>query len=204
MYQPHHFRVDDIARQAQLIKQNPLGLLITTGADGLVANPVPFVLDQAEQSLGVLRCHVARANPQWQDVGAGCDCLVVFQDRDFYVTPSWYATKAETSKVVPTWNYMTVHAWGQARAIEDADWLQRQIRDLTDEQERPFDKPWEVDDAPENFVAAQVRGIVGIEITVSRSEGKWKMSQNRPERDRLGVRSGLESSGHDDLAKLID
>ncbi len=192
MYIPHHFRVDDLDRQAELIRNNPLGLLITTGADGLVANPVPFLLDRAADSLGVLRCHLARANPQWKDLGDGGDCLVVFQDRNFYVTPSWYATKAETGKVVPTWNYMTVHVWGAVRVMDDAVWLNQQIRDLTDAHELQREPPWAVEDAPEEFVAAQVKGIVGLEITVSRSEGKWKMSQNRPERDRAGVRQGLQ------------
>lgn len=204
MYMPHHFRVDDLDRQAQLISGNPLGLLITSGSDGLVANPIPFLLERSGDTLGVLRCHLARANPQWQALQADGECLVVFQDRDFYVTPSWYATKAETGKAVPTWNYMTVHAWGAATVIEDEAWLQQHIRELTDAHELHRPDAWAVDDAPERYVAAQVKGIVGLEIAVLRSEGKWKMSQNRPERDRDGVRAGLLSDGRTADAGLID
>ena len=204
MYQPHHFRVDDVVRQAELVRAYPLGLLVTAGANGLVANPIPFVLDAQPDSLGVLRCHLARANPQWRDIHPGMECLVVFKGRDFYVTPSWYATKAETGKAVPTWNYVTVHAWGVARVVEDDAWLHSQIRDLTDQHELPRAEPWAVDDAPESYVAAQVKGVVGLEITVTRSEGKWKLNQNHPERNRAGVRQGLLKDGDAEAAELIE
>lgn len=203
MYQPHQFRVDVPARQADLIRANPLGLLISHGESGLNANPVPFLLDGEPGPGAVLRCHLARANPQWQELRGGAECMVVFQDSDFYVTPAWYATKQETGKVVPTWNYMTVHVWGTARVIEETAWLQRQIRDLTDTHEAGRADPWAVDDAPDQFVAAQLKGIVGVEISVSRTEGKWKLSQNRPDRDRAGVRRGLEEDGSP-LAGLIE
>lgn len=203
MYEPHQFRVDDLDRQAELIETNALGTLITSGPGGLDANPIPFLLDRGSGTLGTLRCHLARANPQWQALQDGAECLVVFQDRNFYVTPAWYATKQETGKVVPTWNYMTVHAWGRPTVIHDEAWLHQQIRDLTHQHEAGLPEPWEVSDAPERYVAAQIKGIVGVEIRVSRSAGKWKMSQNRPLRDREGVRDGLTAAGSS-LAGLIE
>ncbi|MFD0938169.1 FMN-binding negative transcriptional regulator, partial [Methylobacterium trifolii] len=131
MYQPPHFRDDDTQAQQALIRAHPLGLLVTAGPGGLMANPVPFLIDEAASGPGTLRAHLARANPQWRELEAVAECLVVFQGPDAYVTPSWYATKAETGKVVPTWNYATVHAFGRPRVIADADWLARQIHDLT-------------------------------------------------------------------------
>ncbi len=204
MYLPPHFREDALDAQHSLIRAHPLGLLVSAGAGGLVANPIPFVLDAAAGEKGTLRCHVARANPQWRELQTADECLVVFQGAQAYITPSWYATKRETGKVVPTWNYATVHAWGRPQIFDDADWLSRQIHALTDLQEHPRATPWKVDDAPEPFVAAQIRGIVGIEIPIARIEGKWKVSQNRPEADRAGVEAGLvEKGGSNDMAALV-
>lgn len=202
MYQPPQFRDDSRAAQHALIRAYPLGLLVTAGAGGLTANPIPFLLDDSG-SHGVLRAHLARANPQGQDLVAAEECLVVFQGPQGYVTPSWYASKREHGRVVPTWNYATVHAWGRPRVIEDADWLRRQIADLTALREAPRTEPWAVADAPEPFVTAQVRGIIGIEISITRTEGKWKMSQNRPEADRHGVIAGLRADGEAGLAGLV-
>jgi transcriptional regulator len=142
-----------------------------------------------------LRVHMARANPQWRELETLDECLVVFQGPDDYVTPSWYATKRETGKVVPTWNYATVHAWGRPRVINDAAWLRRQLDDLTLCREGLRPVPWKVDDAPSDFVVAQMKGIVGVEIPILRIEGKWKMSQNRPEADRIGVGAGFHEQG---------
>lgn len=204
MYLPSHFREDDLGAMHGLIRAFPLGLLISVGEGGIVANPVPFVLDAATGEKGTLRCHVARANPQWKELQTAAECLVVFQGPQAYITPSWYATKRESGKVVPTWNYATVHAWGQPRVMDDADWLARQINALTDQQEASRAAPWKVDDAPAPFVAAQIRGIVGIEIPISRIEGKWKVSQNRPEADRAGVVAGLtENDAAIDMAALV-
>ena len=203
MYQPPHFREDRIEVQHDLIRRHPLGLLVTAGPGGLMANHVPFLIYAAESELGVLRAHVARGNPQWRELSSVEDCLVVFQGPHSYVTPSWYATKQETGKVVPTWNYITVHAWGRPRAIEDTAWLRRQIGDLTASQESRRAPPWAVDDAPEAFIASQMKGIVGVEIPVARIEGKWKVSQNRPEADRAGVVSGLAAEGEDAMAALV-
>ena len=202
MYQPPHFREDRHEVQSSLIGENPLGLLFTAGPGGLMANPVPFLLDERGPH-GTLRAHVARANDQWKELLAAPACLIVFQGPQDYVSPSWYATKRETGKVVPTWNYATVHAWGEARVIEDPDWLRIQIDDLTRAMEGRRSTPWAVDDAPAPFVAMQIRGIVGIEIPIARMEGKWKMSQNRNEADRKGVISGFRDEGADALADLI-
>jgi transcriptional regulator len=152
-----------------------------------------MLLDPDFAENGRLRLHLARANPHWKIITSQPDSpvLVVFQGPEAYVTPSWYATKHETGKVVPTWNYAIVQVSGHARVVEDATWLAQQIRDLTDAHESPRAEPWAVDDAPERYVEAQLRGIVGIEIEIAAIVGKWKVSQNRSEADRIGVAEGL-------------
>jgi transcriptional regulator len=179
MYQPPHFREDRIEVQHALIRAHPLGLLVSAGPGGLMANPVPFILHAGNTERGTLHCHLSRANPQWRELGATDECLVAFQGPQEYITPSWYATKRETGKVVPTWNYVTVYVWGTPRVIEDADWLRRNVEALTRTHESARAAPWQVNDAPPEFVAAQLRGIVGVEIEIARIEGKWKVSQNR-------------------------
>jgi transcriptional regulator len=207
LYQPTAFREDRLDVQHALIRAHSLGLLVTNGPDGLLANPIPFLLDAAASPLGTLRGHLARANPQWRSFDRGQDALIVFQGVDAYVTPSWYATKRETGKAVPTWNYAVVQARGHLRVVEDRGWLARQVRDLTDAQEGRRLEPWHVTDAPEPFVAAQLKGIVGLEVEIARIEGKWKVSQNRPEPDRRGVAQGLESEvgegGSSGMADLV-
>jgi transcriptional regulator len=206
MYQPPHFREDRIEVQHQLIRSHPLGLLITAGPGGLLANLFPFLLDSEGAEKGTLRLHLARANPQWRELEAIEECLVVFQGAQDYVTPSWYATKRETGKVVPTWNYATVHAWGRPRVVNDDGWLRRQIGDLTDSRENLRTAPWQVDDAPADFIAMQMRAIVGVEIPIARIEGKWKMSQNRPEADRAGVIAGFREAGEagEEIAAIVE
>jgi len=205
MYQPPAFREDRLEVQHELIRAHPLGLLITAGPAGLLANPFPFLLDADGTPLGTLRLHIARANPHWREFDAIDECLVVFQGLQDYVTPSWYATKRETGKVVPTWNYAMVHVWGRPRIVNDAVWLRRQLDDLTASREAKREAPWKVDDAPADFVAQQMRAIVGIEIPIGRIEGKWKMSQNRPEADRAGVIAGFRESGQagEEIAALV-
>jgi transcriptional regulator len=204
MYQPPHFREDRIAVQHALIRQFPLGLLVTAGPGGLMANPAPFVLYADEGERGLLRVHLARANPQLRELAGVGECLVVFQGPQEYVTPSWYATKRETGKVVPTWNYATVHVHGRPAVIEDAAWLRRQIDDLTAMAEGYRPAKWQVDDAPADFVTAQLKGIAGVEIPIDRIEGKWKVSQNRPTADREGVVEGLRSESREAMAALVD
>jgi transcriptional regulator len=189
------FREDRVEVQHELIRTNPLGLLVTAGAGGLIANPMPILVDDDGSEYGTLRLHLARANPQVAELAAVSECLVVFQGPQAYVTPSWYPTKQVSGKVVPTWNYATVHAWGRPTLTDDPDWLRRQIDDLTGLLEGTRPDPWQVDDAPDQFVTAQLRGIIGVEIPISRLEGKWKMSQNRPEADKLGVVDGFREQG---------
>jgi transcriptional regulator len=195
MYQLPAFREDRVAVQHDLIRNHPLGLLVTAGPGGLMANAIPFLVYPEALERGTLRAHLARANPQWRELAEVEECLVVFQGPQDYVTPSWYPSKRETGKVVPTWNYATVHVWGRPRIVEDPAWLRRQIDDLTLLKEGARQAPWKVDDAPADFVTAQVKGIVGVELPIARIEGKWKVSQNRPEPDRAGVVAGLRQEG---------
>jgi transcriptional regulator len=197
MYQPPHFREDRLEVQHALIRTHSLGLLVTAGPGGLQANHVPFLVDADGSEHGTLRVHLARANPQLQELTTVTECLVVFQGPQQYISPSLYPTKREHGKVVPTWNYITVHAWGRPRVIDDAAWLRRQVEDLTLHKEGSRPAPWTVSDAPEQFVAAQLKGIIGIEIPIARIEGKWKVSQNRPAVDQTGVVAGLRGNGDD-------
>ncbi|MCB1541171.1 MAG: FMN-binding negative transcriptional regulator [Rhodoblastus sp.] len=194
MYLPPHFRLEDRAEQFALIRARPFGLIVTNGPGGLMANPAPFLLDE---DAGVLRAHLARPNPQWREADGSREALVVFQDVDAYVTPAWYATKRETGKVVPTWNYSAVHVYGLLRAIDDRDWLRKLVGDLTDAHEAGRAEPWKVEDAPADYLDAMLRGIVGIEVQIARIEGKAKLSQNRIEVDRAGVVTGLREQGGD-------
>jgi transcriptional regulator len=206
MYQPAHHREDRLEVQHALIRAFPLGILVTVGPSGLVANHVPFLIDPEASKLGTLRAHIARANPLWREFDPAQEALVIFQGAERYITPSWYETKRETGKVVPTWNYTVVHAYGPMKVIEDQAWLRRQIEDLTRFNEAARAEPWTVTDAPDSFVAAMARGIVGIEIEIARIEGKWKVSQNRPEGDRRGVVEGLRAEADapaHDMAALV-
>jgi transcriptional regulator len=202
MYEPPLHREQDLAKLHALIRARPLGLLVSHGPQGLLANAVPFLVDPAASKLGTLKAHIARANPQWRDLRASREALVVFQGVDHYVSPSWYATKRETHKVVPTWNYVMVQARGAARIIEDDEWLQRQIEALTASQEASRETPWAVGDAPADFIGLQRKAIVGIEIEIADIRGKWKTSQNRSAGDRAGVVEGLEALGDDEAVAM--
>jgi transcriptional regulator len=204
MYQPQHFREDDPAIQHALIRAHPLGLLVTKGPAGLEANLIPFVLDASAGERGVLKGHLARPNLQWRDFDPAVGALVVFQGAEAYITPSWYAAKAETGKVVPTWNYAVVQVHGRIRAVDDRGWLRVQIEALTRLQEEHREQQWHVADAPPQFVDAQLGGIVGVEIEIARIEGKWKVSQNRPANDRPGIVAGLRTDGEAAMADLVD
>jgi Transcriptional regulator len=207
MYQPPHFREDRLEVQHGFIRSHPLGLLVTSGRSGLMANSIPFLLDEAASPQGTLKVHLARANPQWQDVEPGAEVLAVFRGPDAYVTPSWYETKRETGKVVPTWNYAMVQAYGRITVFDDPAWILDQVKALTTRHEASLPTPWAVSDAPEAFVNAQLKGIVGIAIEITRIEGKWKVSQNRPEADRQGVSAGLRGqadAGSQAMAELVD
>lgn len=195
MYVPSHFREDDIGTLQQYIRDYGFGLLVVADDDGIEANHVPFHLSAEEDgSPGHLQCHLARSNPAWQRLRGGARVLAVFQGPDAYVSPSWYETKAETGRVVPTWNYLAVHAEGSARVIEDPTWLKRHLHQLTDQHESGMSTPWSVDDAPTEFTERLVQAIVGVEIRIDSLTGKLKASQNQPERNRAGVKTGLEAA----------
>lgn len=199
MYLPEHFREDRPLVLEAFVRNHPLGLLVTHGDQGLTADHIPMRLECENESGGTarrsLRGHVARANPLWRRTGISEDVLVIFGGADHYVTPSWYVTKTETGRVVPTWNYSTVHACGRIRFIDDAAWLHALVTALTDERESSREEPWRVSDAPPDYIETMVRAIVGFEIEVRSLVGKFKASQNRNDRDREGVRRGLEASG---------
>jgi transcriptional regulator len=206
MYQPAPHRKDDLQAQHALIRSQPLGLLVSAGPGGLEANSIPFLLDSSASKLGTLRAHMARANGQWRSLDGSTEALVIFQGPDRYISPSWYATKRETGKVVPTWNYLMVQVRGRPRAIEDPAWLRAQIEELTRTHEGRRPAPWAVDDAPADFVAMQIKAIVGVEMEIASIEGKWKASQNRPAADRQGVIAGLQAEGEPmalDMAEIV-
>jgi transcriptional regulator len=203
VYQPKHFEETRVETMHALIRAHPFGALVTQGPAGLDANHVPFEVDPDPVPLGTLRAHVARANPVWKQC-AGAEVLVLFQGPDSYISPSWYPTKQETAKVVPTWNYAVVHAHGRLRAIEDRDWLRAFVTRLTDRHESNRPDPWKVTDAPADYIESMLGGIVGLEIPLTRLVGKWKVSQNRPAADRDGVVQGLSREGQPGGAAMAD
>lgn len=206
MYRPPAFREDRLDVMHDLIRKHPLAMLVTGGEHGLMANLIPFEIDPDGSPNGTLRAHLAKANEQVAALQAGAEAMIIFQGPNTYVTPSWYATKREHGKVVPTWNYVVVQAWGTPHVEDGAEWLRRQIGSLTRTQEAGRAQPWAVEDAPENFIAGQIKGIIGIEIPISRIEGKWKVSQNRGEADRTGVADGLRQEGPEAeaMARIVD
>ncbi len=186
----------------EAIRAHPLGTLVTYGVSGLMANAVPFTL-RVDPASFVLRAHLANANDQLAHLRQGSPVLVIFQGPQAYVSPSWYATKREHGKVVPTWNYVVVQVHGTPIIIEDRQWLREQIDELTSIHERGRAEPWSLDDAPEDFGAALMKGITGIEIPIERVEGTWKVSQNQPSANRIGVECGLRADGHADMADEV-
>lgn len=184
--------------------QHPFAMLVTMTSRGLDANHLPFVFDPEPSPYGTLRGHVARANPIWRECQANPDALVIFQGPDSFISPSWYPTKQETGAVVPTWNYIAVHAHGTVRVIEDAGWLRAHVEALTDHLEAGREAPWAVSDAPDDYIQKMVGAIVGIEMPIARVSGKWKLSQNRSERDRAGVVDGLRREGSASSAVMAE
>jgi transcriptional regulator len=197
MYLPSHFEEKRPDVIAALVRAHPLGMLITQDAShALAANTIPFLLDaDPAGGPGILRAHVARANPVWREATSGLDSLVAFQGEQAYISPSFYPSKALHGKVVPTWNYVMVQARGKLRAIDDADWVRTFVTRLTERHETPRAKPWAVSDAPDDYIATMLSAIVGIEIVLTSITGKWKVSQNRSAADREGVAHGLADAG---------
>ena len=201
MYCPAHFEETRSEVLHALMRAYPLATLVTWDADGLDANHIPLLLDATAGEFGSLRGHVARANPLWRKVGASDTALAIFHGPEGYVTPNWYPSKAETGKAVPTWNYVVAHAHGRLRVIDDAAWLRAQVAALTAQEEAAFPHPWQVADAPADYVEKMLGAVVGIELEITRLAGKWKTSQNQPPQNRAGVVAGLRERGMpDDLA----
>ena len=194
MYCPSAFRQNDLATLHQQIQASGLALLSSAGEQGLQASHLPLLLEPHEGEFGTLYGHFARANPHWRDLATGAEVLVVFSGTDGYVHPGWYPAKAEHGKVVPTWNYIAVHAWGQAEVFDDPERLLRLVSRLSDRHEQGRARPWAVSDAPRAYIDAMLRAIVGFALPIRRIEGKWKLSQNRSAGDQAGVRAGLAES----------
>lgn len=197
MFIPKVFAEEDHDRQLELIRNAGVGIVVSHGEDGLIATHAPIELDTSPESGVRLRCHFAKPNPHGQAVAAGDELLVIFQGPQAYISPGWYPTKRETEKVVPTWNYAAVHAYGTGQVYDDTGKLRRHLEAITNHFERGSEHPWQVGDAPDEFIAQMMRGVAAIEIEVTRLEGKWKMSQNRPEKDRVGVVEGLRARAGD-------
>jgi len=175
----------------KLIEEHPFASLITTGTSGLFASHIPMVLERDGAPLGRLKYHLSRANQQWREFSPDLEALAIFSGPQHYVTPTWYPEKQQSGKVVPTWNYVVVHAYGHLRVIEDSQWLMAHLHSLTTIHEASSPAPWKIEDAPGDYIASQIKGIVGLEMIIDRLEGKWKVSQNRSEQDRTGVANGL-------------
>jgi transcriptional regulator len=202
MYVPAHFAMAEAAVQ-RLLVEHGAGDLITATSQGLLATMLPFVFDPAAGPRGSLLGHMARNNPHWQHAPIG-EALVILRGPDAYVSPSWYASKAEHGRVVPTWNYVTAHVHGELIIHDDVRWLEALVRRLTEKHEDGAPRPWTVDDAPPKFVAGQLRAIVGVELRISRIEAKAKLSQNRPAADIDGVVAGTRDRGDVEMSRAVE
>lgn len=209
MYVPPHFEESRPEVMHGLILRHPLGTLVTLGGDGLNANHIPFEIDPSPAPFGTLRAHVARNNPVWREYANDLDALVVFQGAQAYISPSWYATKREDPRVVPTYNYMAVHAYGRLRVVEDREWLRGLLERLTNANEENAHGAhsadlWRIGDAPDSYIEKMMAAIVGIEMPVSRLIGKWKVSQNQPQVNREGVVRALRATGEGIGAEMAE
>ena len=194
MYLPSAFRQDDLAELHAQLQANPFALLTSAGAAGVQASHLPLLLAPDEGEFGTLYGHFARANPHWRDLQGGAEALAVFSGPDAYISPDWYPAKAEHGKVVPTWNYIAVHARGPVELIEEPERLLQIVSRLSDQHESGRERPWAVSDAPREYLDSMLRAIVGFALPIRRLEGKWKLGQNRSAADQAGVRDGLASS----------
>jgi transcriptional regulator len=206
MYVPVHFREDRIPVLHDAIRKYGFGTLVTSGEQDLEASHLPLLLDSQPAPLGTVLGHLARANPQWQRVKPGIEALAIFLGPNTYITPSWYPTKQQDGKVVPTWNYLAIHAYGTISFYDDPEELRDHVGKMTETHEAPREAPWAVSDAPADYVDKMLGAIVGFKLRITRLEGKWKMSQNRPERDVSGVLEGLareDGESHRPVADII-
>ncbi|ARQ02155.1 FMN-binding negative transcriptional regulator [Pseudorhodoplanes sinuspersici] len=194
LYIPPHFREADKDRLHAEIARIGFATLTTVGPDGPLISHLPVVLDKTIGAFGQLRCHVARANRQWRDSDFSKAALAVFMGPDAYVSPSWYPSKKEHGKAVPTWNYVSICARGRIEVVQDRDELAAHVAELSNLHEAAFPEPWQINDAPPDYLERQLKGIVGFRFTIDALEGKMKLSQNRSEADRSGVAAGLSVS----------
>jgi transcriptional regulator len=195
MYTPPAFREDDLPTIHAEMKRIQLATLVTLTGSGLIATHLPLMLDSSAGEYGTLYGHVARGNSQWSESRAEVEALAIFIASDAYISPSWFLSKQETGKVVPTWMYTAIHAYGIVRFIDDTEWLRGVVNRLTDKHEADLPSPWKVADAPADYVDAQLARIIGVELPISRLEGKWKFDQRTAPTDRAGVIAGLEATG---------
>ncbi|HSI48788.1 MAG TPA: FMN-binding negative transcriptional regulator [Ideonella sp.] len=203
MYLPPHFAEPQLDTLHRIVRDNALGMLVTHTGAGLDANHLPFLLDADEGPAGVLRAHVARANPVWREVAEGAPVMVVFRGVQGYISPSWYPSKHQTHRHVPTWNYEAVHAHGTLHVRDDEKFVRGLLARLTRQHEAAEAQPWKMSDAPPDFLAEMLGHIVGIEVRLTRLEGKRKLSQNRERADRDGAINTLQSRGQDELAQAM-
>jgi transcriptional regulator len=201
LYNPAHFRNDDPAALASIVDRIVFGTLLSTGAGGLSVSHAPFLMNRSAGAHGSLEAHLARANPHVKELD-GTEVLVLFQGPAYYVSPSWYVSKQETGRVVPTWNYVVVHARGVARTFHDPSRLKERVAALTNRLESSRDVPWRVDDAPADFIDDLARHIVGVDIELTALEGKLKLGQNRPAVDRTSLAAGLQAE-RPDIARAL-
>lgn len=195
MYNPKHFQESRPEVLGAFMRAHPFATLVSFGGDGLIGTHLPMLWDPEPGPHGTLTGHIARPNSHAKGAREGVESLAIFHGAQAYISPNWYPTKREHGKVVPTWNYVAVHAYGTLRIIDDAEWLRRLVTRLTDLHEGFSAVPWKVTDAPNSFIDQMLKGIVGVELALTRVEGKWKLSQNRPEPDQAGTIAGLDARG---------
>lgn len=190
----------------QLMRAHPLATLVVLTDDGLIANHIPFFLSESDAEFGVLRGHVARANPVWQQFKPEYEALIIFSGAQHYITPAWYPAKINSHQVVPTWNYAVVHAHGHLQIRHEASWIRNHLDELTHRNESAIESDWTIADAPADYIERLMGMIVGIEIPITRLVGKWKVSQNQPEKNRLGVIQGLRAQAGNQcpMAALVE
>jgi transcriptional regulator len=207
MYTPKAFEVTDLPKLQAAMKQSELATLVTNTTHGLVATHLPLMLDETRGEYGTLTGHVSRANVQWRETDPDAEGLIIFLGLDTYVSPNWYPAKQETGRVVPTWNYAAIHAYGHITFFEDVERLRTLVTELTKKHEAAFPAPWRVTDAPATYIDSQLKAIVGFECQITRLEGKQKFNQNRSTEDRLGVIEGLlelQDERKRQVAELMD
>jgi transcriptional regulator len=203
MYIPAHFAIHDPEHLHQIIRDHPLGALVTQGPSGLDANHIPFEFDPSHGPLGALTAHVARANPVWQQSEDGCDVLVIFRGSESYISPNWYPSKHETHRQVPTWNYEVVHVHGRMTVMDEESFVRGVVARLTREHERNEPRPWKMGDSPPDYISQMLAAVVGVRIEISRLEGKAKLSQNREMRDRRNAADTLLARGVEAMGKAM-